>query len=150
MRSAREISMIGNGKGHQRDMEIFPATFRSDGFDFELLKRDGDIALFRKTKPGLGFESFEVVVIQRHETFEIEGKLIPASEHLPRSEQWGIKGWTYSDRLSADRRFNQLKKVRARAFGPLSAVPDLAIESKALQRKPVHQEMAFLATDLNL
>ena len=32
----------------------------------------------RKTKPGFGFERFEVVVIQRHETFEIKGKLIPA------------------------------------------------------------------------
>jgi hypothetical protein len=111
-------------------MKRLPTTFRSGGFSFKILRRDGDIALFRKTKPGLGFESFEVVVIQRHETFEIKGKLIPAGEHLSRSEQWGIKGWTYSDRLSADRRFNQLKKVRARAFGPLSAVLTLQSNQK--------------------
>ena len=97
-------------------MKKLPAVFRSGGFDFKLLARDGDIALFRKTKPRLRFESLEVVIIQRHETFEIEGKLIPAGEHLPSSEQWGIKGWTYSDRLSADRKFNQL--ISARAFGP--------------------------------
>ena len=42
-----------------------PKAFRSGGFSFKLLKRDGDIALFRKTKPGFGFESFEVVIIQR-------------------------------------------------------------------------------------
>ena len=120
MRSAREISIIGNGTGHQRDMKILPTTFRSDGFDFELLKRDGDIALFRKTKPRLRFESLEVVVIQRHETFEIEGKLIPASEHLPRSEQWGSAGWSYRDRPSAERKFNQL--ISASGFDLPSAV----------------------------
>ena len=142
--------MIGNGKGRHRDMKILPTTFRSDGFDFALLKRYGDIALLRKTKPRLRFESLEVVVIQRHNTFEIKGKLIPASEHLPSSGQWGVKGWTYSDRLSADRKFNQLKEVRAIAFGTPFRYPGLGMESKALQRKPVHQEMAFLATDLNL
>jgi hypothetical protein len=116
--TAREISMIGNGKGHQRDIKILPTTFRSDGFDFELVKRDGDIALFRKTKPGFGFESFEVALIQRHDTLEIKGKLIPAGEHLPRSEQWGIKGWTYSDRLSAERLPSKLSRSWMTPRGP--------------------------------
>ena len=103
-------------------MRELPTAFRSASFDFKLLVRDGDIALLRKTKPGLAFESFEVVMIQRHETFEIKGKLIPAGEHLPRSEQWGIKGWTYSDRLSADRKFNQLISASA-FFEQLGASP---------------------------
>jgi hypothetical protein len=104
-------------------MRELPTAFRSGSFDyFKLLVRDGDIALLRKTKPGLAFESFEVVMIQRHETFEIKGKLIPAGEHLPRSEQWGIKGWTYSDRLSADRTFNQLISASA-FFEQLGAPP---------------------------
>ena len=146
--TAREISMIGNGKGHQRDMKILPTTFRSGSFDFELLKRDGDIALFRKTKPRLRFESLEVVIIQTHETFEIKGKLIPAGEHLPPSGQWGVKGWTYSDRPSAERKFNQL--ISASGFGAPFRCPDPGMESKALQRKRGDQEMAFLTTDLNL
>jgi hypothetical protein len=58
---------------------------------------------------GFEFESFEVVIIQRHETFTVEGNQIEAGEHLPYSEQWGIKGWTYSDRPSAERKFNELR-----------------------------------------
>ena len=117
-------------------MKKLPAVFRSGGFDFKLLARDGDIALFRKTKPRLRFESLEVVIIQRHETFEIEGKLIPAGEHLPSSEQWGVKGWTYSDRLSADRKFNQL--ISASAFGHAFPAPiySRAIKSPAAQTSP--------------
>jgi hypothetical protein len=52
-------------------MKEIPTTFRKHGFDFNLLLREADIALFRKTKPGLKFESFEVVIIQRHEAFSV-------------------------------------------------------------------------------
>jgi hypothetical protein len=74
-------------------MKKLPAVFRSDGFDFELLKRDGDIALFRKTKPGFSFETFEVVVVQHHKERMIAGKSIEDGEAMPSSEQWGSKGW---------------------------------------------------------
>ena len=104
MKSAREISMIGNGKGHQRDMKILPTTFRSDGFYFELLKRDGDIALFRKTKLGFSFETFEVVLVQHHKERIIAGKSIEGGEAMPSSEQWGSKGWTFSEKTSAKRK----------------------------------------------
>ena len=87
------------------------------------MMRKGDIGLFRKTKIGLKFESFEVVIIQRHETFTVEGNHIEAGEHLPYSEQWGVKGWAYSDRLSAERKFDELRD-RITALGtpsPLSS-----------------------------
>jgi hypothetical protein len=62
-----------------------PLAFRQNGFEFKLLLREGSIGLFRKTKPGLGFESFEVVIIQRHDTFVIHGKEIepPNTYHHP-------------------------------------------------------------------
>jgi hypothetical protein len=107
-------------------MKEIPSRFRKNGFDFKLLMREGDIGLLRKTKVGLKYESFEVVIIQRHETFIIKGKLIPAAEHLPSSEQWGVKGWTYSDRMSAERKFDELRD-HIKAFlrpSPLSSPSD--------------------------
>ncbi len=68
-----------------------------------MLMRKGDIGLFRKTKIGLKFESFEVVIIQRHEPFTVGCNQIEAGEYLPYSEQWGVKGWEYSDRLSQEK-----------------------------------------------
>jgi hypothetical protein len=91
-------------------MKEIPPAFRQNGFEFKLVLREGNIGLFCKTKPGLGFESFEVAIIQRHDTFVIHGKEIEAAEHLPSSQQWGVKGWTYSNRVSADRKFDQLKR----------------------------------------
>jgi hypothetical protein len=119
-----------------------PPAFRQNGFEFKLLQREGNIGLFRKTKPKLSFESFEVVIIQRHDTFTIQGKQVGAGEHLPSSEQWGVKGWTYSDRVSAGRKFDQLK-LRASAFAPPFRCPDPQTKSKALWRKTVHQETAI-------
>jgi hypothetical protein len=123
-------------------MKEIPPAFRQNGFEFKLLLREGNIALFRKTKPGLGFEIFEVVIIQRHDTFVIHGKEIEAAEHVPSSEQWGVKGWTYSDRVSAGRKFDQLK-LRASAFASPFRCPDPQTKSKALWRKTVHQETAI-------
>jgi hypothetical protein len=112
-------------------MKEIPPAFRHDGFEFKLLLREGNIGLFRKTKPGLTFESFEVVIIQRHDTFTIQGKQVEAGEHLPSSEQWGVKGWTYSDRVSAGRKFDQLN-LRASALAPPFRCPDPQTKSKAL------------------
>jgi hypothetical protein len=55
----------------------------------KLLVREGDIGLFRKTKLGLKFESFEVVVIQSHEAFTVEPKrtLRPESHYRPQRKR---------------------------------------------------------------
>ena len=50
-------------------MKILPATFGSDGFDFHQLRREGDVAIFVKQKPGLRFKSYEVVIIQKRDAY---------------------------------------------------------------------------------
>jgi hypothetical protein len=122
-------------------MKPLPTTFRSDGFDFQLLLREGDVALLRKTKPGFSFETYEVVILHRtKEHIGPRGNLILASECMPHDERWGTRGWTYSDRVLADRKFYQLER-RASAFAPAFRCPDPQTKSKALWRKTVHQEM---------
>ena len=66
--------------------------FHKSGFDFKLLLEEGDVAMFRKTKLGFSFESYEVVIVQRDHGYEIAGKKIEPAEGLPSSEQWGAKG----------------------------------------------------------
>jgi len=83
-------------------------TFRFDGFDFELVQREGDVALFRKSKPTHRDPSYEVVILRKHpeQTFP-SGKFYPARESMPPSESWGTEGWSYSDLPSAKTRFNK-------------------------------------------
>ena len=76
-------------------------SFRKSGWDYKLVSREGDVAVFEQTKPGLEFSVFEVVLVQRHNGYEIAGKRFPPAEHMPSSEQWGTLGFTCADRESA-------------------------------------------------
>ena len=90
-------------------MERLPTNFRSDGFEFEQLAREDDIALFRKTKPGLSFETFEVVIIRKYdEHLGPQGRLIKAGECMPSSSRWGEEGWSLQTRERAWEKFREL------------------------------------------
>lgn len=84
-----------------------PKTFTKNGFDFEVLHRQGDVAMVRKSKQGATrlIESWEVVKIQRHEAWECQGNHVPAKELMPSDEQWGKAGWTYLSREEAWKAF---------------------------------------------
>ena len=70
------------------------SQFRSDDYQFYLLSRQGDVALFAKHK-GLHVVSFEIVRIQKREAHEAFGKHFDACEAMPVSEDWGTYGWTH-------------------------------------------------------
>ena len=87
--------------------------FRKDQADFKLLKREGDVALLQKIRGD--YCGFEVVVIQKHNGYEMMGKVVPPSEFYPSSEQWGTYGFSFlpSDREGAERKFQELLEVKS-------------------------------------
>ena len=94
-------------------MKILPTTFRSDGFDFEQLAREGDIAIFVKQKLPLRFKSYEVVIIQKRDAYTWpNGQTTPAHEAMPSSRDWGKYGWTYQTLEDAELRFKSLAETQ--------------------------------------
>jgi hypothetical protein len=88
-------------------------SFRLDGFDFRLVKREGDVALFAKTKPRYRDPSYEVVLVQKRKAHTWpDGRTTPDHEAMPGSEAWGESGWTYSDLPAAQVRFSSLARLR--------------------------------------
>jgi hypothetical protein len=85
-------------------------SFRSKGFDYRQIERKDDVAMFEQTKPELSGRWYEVVMVQRHETYEIGGRTIEAAETMPSTSQWGRLGWTYRDPKEARSRFDELVK----------------------------------------
>lgn len=85
-------------------------SFRSKGFDYWQLKRTGDVALYEQSKPELSEPRYEVVIVQRHETYVLGGREIPAAETMPSASAWGRFGWTYRNRDDAQKRFDKLTK----------------------------------------
>lgn len=85
-------------------------SFRSKGFDYLQLRRTGDVALFEQSKPELSEPRYEVVIVQRHEAYKLENKMIEAAETMPSTSSWGRYGWTYRDPKEAEKRFDELVK----------------------------------------
>jgi len=76
-------------------MKYIETKFEYDEFTFWLMMRQGDLALFAKTKPNHSHWSYELVILQKFapKTFQ-SGKSYPEREAMPTSEQWGEAGWT--------------------------------------------------------
>jgi hypothetical protein len=82
---------------------------RNSGFDFKLFRREGDIAVFQKTMLGLKFESFEVVIIQGTRRLRLKAIESKPASICPPLNNCGDEGWTYSDRPSQRRKFDELR-----------------------------------------
>lgn len=95
-----------------KSMKQIESTFRYAGFDFELIKRVGSLAVFKKKKPSHSRSSFEVVRLNRHKDHQWpDGKVSPAHEAMPPSEQWGRRGWTFMTEWEAERKLGTLTKT---------------------------------------
>jgi hypothetical protein len=90
-------------------MTPLKTQFRQHGFDFNLLKRHGQIALLKKTSDQ-GIDSFEVVVIQQRKQTTMFNRVVDAHEAMPPSESWGTYGWSYNDEDRANRKYRELSE----------------------------------------
>ena len=110
-------------------MKTLPSNFTRDGFLFRQLAREGDVALFEKSKPGHSRPGYEVVIVQRHPPQTIHGRDYPERESMPASESWGVLGWSYSDLNPAKTKFDALVTSRANAPFALTPFPNGASQA---------------------
>lgn len=92
-------------------MKILEDSFSKKGFNFSLLKREDDVAIYKKTLEDseIDAHTYEVIAIKRHNGYEIAGVKMPPAEMYPSDGQWGDWGHTCTSREDADKRFIQLK-----------------------------------------
>lgn len=91
-------------------MEPLKTEFVHDGFNYQQMNRTGRYALFEQSRGGR-IVAYEVIRVQRLPEEQIRGKLYPAREKYPRSEQWGTDGWTATSLAAARRKMDQVTGV---------------------------------------
>lgn len=96
--------------------------FNKNGFRFRQIRRDGDIAIFHKeamaNRHPLPFDGgFEVVVITRHEQYQLGDAIIEAGESYPSPEQWGYRGWSYNYLNLAFKKYESLLNKPIESMG---------------------------------
>ncbi len=91
-------------------MKILATEFSSKGFTYRQISRDGDVAVYEQRWGRNGSAAYETVIVQRHNGREIAGAYIPPAEFMPSSSQWGVKGWTFTDKDGALQKALELSK----------------------------------------
>ena len=90
-----------------------PTHFRSDHFDFKILRKEGLVLLLEKSKPQY-HAGYEVMVLKPPgKPFIRAGMTIsPTTDRMPKSHEWGKRAWTFvaSQYEEADRKFDSLVK----------------------------------------
>ena len=99
-------------------MKKLQNNFVRSGFNHELIKRDGVVAIYKRR----GVEHhrdwhYEVVKISSHNGYKMGGAYIEPAETYPGASLWGLQGWTCDSLERAEKlfvrackRFNSKKK----------------------------------------
>ena len=92
-------------------MKTIPEKFTKKGYKHILVKREENVAIFKRHSVSSSKKyHYEVVIISSHNGITINGNYIEPGELYPSSSQWGDVGWTCLDLEAAERRFEYAKK----------------------------------------
>jgi hypothetical protein len=77
-------------------MKILETSFRKKGFFHELVYREKEWAIYKRTRVLQNTEThhYEVIRVKIHPAYELAGISFVESEGYPSSEMWGTLGWT--------------------------------------------------------
>jgi len=89
--------------------KTIPANFTKKGFTYELIKREGNRAIYKQTRKDTQLCNYEVVKIGKHNGYTMGGVYIEPSETYPGSSLWGIMGWTCTSLDDATKRYEGIQ-----------------------------------------
>lgn len=97
----------------------FTFPFTRDRYRHALLAREGDVCLVERTNLAVTPPSvhWEVVVLQHEPEHTIKGTVYPTHLRYPGNEEWGTKGWTFTDITTARQKWAALVPGRAQKGG---------------------------------
>lgn len=95
-------------KGHS--YKPLPVEFRSGGFNYRQIAREGDAAIYEQTWGSCSNPSvcYEVIRIRRRDGFQIDGRFVEPAEVYPSSDAWGVDGFTFTDKEAAFAKLTQI------------------------------------------
>lgn len=91
-------------------MKTIKKEFVRSGFIHKQIKREGDVAIFYRTKPEYSNGHYEVIKISRHNGYKMGTAYIEAAETYPGASLWGLQGWTCRTLENAEEKYQEIKK----------------------------------------
>ena len=106
-------------------MKLLNKEFKSCGFNFKQVQREGDVAIFEKASINCNGVSYEVIKISRHNGYKLGGNYVEPAETYPSNSLWGTAGWTCTSMDSAEKKFKELLRG-----GSVKEVVQLTVRKK--------------------
>jgi hypothetical protein len=110
-RSAQKVSATAEADSKKgRFYRPLPKEFRRDGFSYRQIAREGHAAIYEQKWSGCARPSpcYEVVRIRLRDGFRIGGRFVGAAEVYPKSEAWGVDGFTFNAKDAAFAKLREL------------------------------------------
>ena len=88
-------------------MKKLNETFRKSGYDYKLIERVSNVAIYSQSDEGQ-IIAYEVGVIKEQKEGRIGDAIIEAGEKWPSSETWGLYGFTFRSLDKAREKMEEL------------------------------------------
>ena len=97
--------------GKKSHFKPLPQEFRHDGFTYRQIAREENAAIYEQRWSGCQTPSvaYEVIRIRRREGFQIRGRFVEPAEVYPKSEAWGVDGFTFTDKGAAFAKLQEME-----------------------------------------
>ena len=93
----------------QTEYQQLPEYIDKGTFELNMMKREGDIALFSRYNRRIkSISTYEVAVIRKKGEEKMFDVLLPNREVYPSTSEWGKFGWTYQHLVNAEVKFRKL------------------------------------------
>lgn len=92
-------------------MKIIPENFNKWSFNWQLMKRHNDIALYEQSIGTSKIKRYILMIIQKYKKdriFPNGGVLAAGSEYLPGENHFGKLAWQFISKQSAEDKYEQL------------------------------------------
>ncbi len=95
------------------EYQRLPDNFRKNSFDYSLIERVGDVAIFKQydAREEIDFVAYEVFEIRKQNDAEVFGKKILAKETCPSNGEWGNNAYTVYTIEQAKSKMKQILEV---------------------------------------
>jgi hypothetical protein len=85
-----------------------PQEYSRTGFEYKLVERDGDFAIYSVMKDS--FKNYELVLVRRYKEDNDFVKVKAGDEYLPGPSEWGSYGWTLPTLAACHSKIKTLKE----------------------------------------
>jgi hypothetical protein len=89
-------------------MKKLSKNYRFHGCNYHQIESGDNHTYIYLQTDSFGMEYYEVFIARIRNTEIIKGKLYPKREVYPKDEDWGFKAWTFPDKNSTYRKFQEI------------------------------------------